>query len=155
MSQSENQKNLSLSSLELTYFKRLSETIKNTQFYHNSQIGENDYSLLVTKLTTWPNDYIIPLLDLFRMFFLHPRSHDYFKKTGSGLNELSNILDRFKNGSDNIRILVLRILNNYFYNEYPRVFICERRNQVLEAVSSFMDSENKNIRSGIASLLFK
>ena len=141
--------------LDQSNFKRFADVIKNTQFYHNSVISEYDYNLLTTKIVTWPDDFVVPLLDFFRMFLIHPRSHDYFKKTGSGLAELNSILERFSKGKDNIKILVLRILNNYFYNEYPRVFISGRRESVLNTVSSVMDSDNKNIRSGISSLLYK
>ncbi len=143
------------SEAEKSFFKRFSDVLKNTQFYHNSTIEEKDFNLLTAKLTTWPNEYVMPFLDYFRMFLLHPRSHDFFKKTGSGLAELGSLLERYKNGSDNIKIITLRILLNYFYYEYPRVFIAGRRQSVLELVSIVLDSENKNIRSGIASLLYK
>jgi hypothetical protein len=155
MSQNESQSNDCLNSLDLSNFKRFSDVIKNTQFYHNSLVSEYDYNLICTKIVTWPNEYVVPLLDFFRMFLLHPRSHDYFKKTGSGLGELNSLLNRFKDGSDNIKVLILRILNNYFYYEYPRVFISGRRESVLNAVASDMDSQNKNVRGAIASLLFK
>ena len=155
MSQNESYSKDCLTTLDQSNFKRFSDVIKQTQFYHNSVISEYDYNLLVTKIVTWPNEYIIPFLDFFRMFLLHPRAHDYFKKTGAGLSELNSLFERFKNGNDNIKILVLRVINNYFYYEYPRVFIGGRRESVLNTISSVMDSENKNIRSGISSVLYK
>ena len=155
MSQDESLAKDCFNSLDQSNFKRFSEVIKQTQFYHNSLIAEYDYNLLVNKIVNWPNDYIMPVLDYYRMFLLHPRSHDYFKKTGAGLTELNSLLDRFNKGNDNIKIICLRILNNFFYYEYPRVFISGRRESVLNAISSAMDSENKNIRSGISSLLYK
>lgn len=155
LAESEETKELCLSPTEETYIKRFSGVIANTAYYHNSLINEQDYLLLTAKLKTWPNNYIIPMLDFYRMFFIHPRSHDFFKKSGEGINELVSMLNRFKDCNDNSKILILRILNNFFAQEYPRVFICEKRNMVIEAISICIDSENNHIRSAISSLLFK
>ena len=81
--------------------------------------------------------------------------NDMFQKIGGGVQELTLIMEVLKNGSEVQKILVLRILNNMSLNESCRMYMQERRGEILDANSVFLDSENKMIRSALVGLFFK
>lgn len=131
------------------------DNIKKTQFYHCSTFSENELNTFTKILGSWPLEHIIPYLDIFRMFLLHPRSNELFKKLGGGIQEYTRFLQILNNGTDNQKILVLRILNNFFNAEGGRLLALSKRQEILDNASNYLDSSNKNIRSAIVGLIFK
>ena len=144
-----------LSPAELEVLKKFINIIGKTHFYHTSTFAPKEIELFTKKLGRWSSENIIAYLDSFRMFLLHPRSNDLFQKIGGGIQELTLFLEFLKSESDVHKILVLRILNNMFINESSRILMFEKRQYILDSVSGFIDSENKNLRSALCKLLYK
>ncbi len=144
-----------LSQPQLTQLFSLLKSIGNTAFYHNTNFTQNETQTLTHVLTNWSNEELIPILDTYRMFLIHPRSNDIFNKLGGGMQDYTILLEKLKNGPNVQIILALRNLNNFFNNETSRLFITEKRQSVLDTASVHLDSENKLIRSAFASLLYK
>lgn len=144
-----------MSNQQIEFIKSFLKKLGSPQFYHTSTFSQNEVDTFIKILGRWPNEYIIPYLDTFRMFLLHPRSNDLFQKIGGGVQELTLILEILKTGSEVQKILVLRILNNMFINEGSRIFMAEKRQEMLDNSSVYLDSENKNIRNAIIGLLLK
>ena len=140
---------------ELEIIKKFINILGKTHFYHTSTFTPKDIELFTKKLGRWSSENIIAYLDTFRMFLLHPRSNDLFQKIGGGIQELTVFLEILKNESDIHKILVLRILNNMFVNESSRILMFEKRQDILDGVSVFIDSENKNLRSALCKVLYK
>lgn len=111
--------------------------------------------VLTQILGNWPIEHLIPYLDIFRMFLLHPRSQDIFRKIGGGIQEYTRFLDILNKGNDTVKTLVLRVFNNLFIHDSNRLFVIDKRQEILDNASSYVDSGNKNIRSAVAALLFK
>ena len=65
-------------------------------------------------------------------------------------------MNNIKNSENiTIKILVLRCLCNLFNNEYSKSLLTiNKKDEILNILSGLQDSDNKNIRTGIASLLF-
>ena len=106
--------------------------------------------------TAWHDDYLIPVFDVFRMYLNHPESGLLFKQVGGGIEQLAILLQNIKNTNNiTIKILVLRCLCNLFNNEYSKSLLTvTKKDEVLNILSGLQDSDNKNIRNGIAALLF-
>ena len=90
------------------------------------------------------------------MYLNHPESGLLFKQVGGGIEQLAILLQNIKNSNNmTIKILVLRCLCNLFNNEYSKSLLTvTKKDEILNILSGLQDSDNKNIRSGIASLLF-
>ena len=75
---------------------------------------------------------------------------------GGGIEQLTILLYNIKNLNNiTIKILVLRCLCNLFNNEYSKSLLTiTKKDEILNILSGLQDSDNKNIRNGIISLLF-
>ena len=106
--------------------------------------------------TAWHGDFLIPVFDVFRMYLLHPESGLLFKQVGGGIEQLAILLKNIKESSNiTIKILVLRCLCNLFNNDYSKSLLTvTKKEEILNILSSLQENDNKNIRSGIISLLF-
>lgn len=144
-----------LNNQQLEHLKVFLKTLGSVQFYHTSNFSQNELDIFTKIIGRWSLDQLTPYLDVFRMFLLHPRSNDVFSKIGGGVQEMTVLNEVLKNGSDVQKILVLRILNNMFINEASRIYMVEKRQDILDNASVYLDSENKNIRSALVGLLFK
>lgn len=144
-----------LNNTQLQQLSNIMDVLKKGQFYHTSSFNENEINTFTKVLGRWNMENIIPYLDTFRMYLLHPRSNDLFSKIGGGVQEYYHFVEILKSGSDTQRILILRIFNNMFINESIRIFMNDKRPDILDNVSVYLDSENKNLRNGIIGLLYK
>ena len=90
------------------------------------------------------------------MYLMHPESGLLFKQIGGGIEQLAILLKNIKESQNNtIKILVLRCLCNLFNNDYSRSLLTlTKKDEILNILSNFQESDNKNIRSGVISLLF-
>jgi hypothetical protein len=144
-----------LDNSQLEHIRTFLETIKKIQFYHTSSFNDNEIVTFTRTLSRWPIENLIPYLDSFRMYLLHPKSNELFMKIGGGVQELSHFLEILKNASEIHKILIVRILNNMFLHESSRVFMNDKRQDILDGISFYLDTENKNLRNSIIRLLYK
>ncbi len=140
------------SAVNLEHVKQLLDKIKKTEFYHSSTFTENEISVLIN-LFKWQSDYLIPVIDTFRMALIHPASNAFLYKHGNII--LARLLESLKNGADTHKILVLRVFNNMFISQNNRQVMLKNRSDILDSASVYLDSENNNLRSATVSLLFK
>ena len=141
---------------ELKLIKSLLETIKNFQFYHTSSFSENELNVFHKKLGYFPEEFIIPYLDSFRMFLLHPRSQDMFKKMGGGIQEYTRLIELLKSTSNNnVRTLILRIFANLFLHEATRNLLSSKRGEIFDVLANFIDSDTKLVKSSLIAVFYK
>jgi hypothetical protein len=145
-----------LTEIEVKAIKTMLETIKNSQFYHTSMFSEPEINIMHKKLGYFPEENIIPYLDIFRMFFLHPRSQDMFKKMGGGFAEYARLTELLKNTSyENVRVLCLRVISNMFMHEATRNLLSAKRSEIFDVLANFIDNENKLVKGSLISVFFK
>ena len=150
------QNNKKLKDYQLKLIGKVINTIGNKNFYHNSKFDPMELKEFLNLFTSWHGDYLIPVFDVFRMYLIHPESGLLFKQVGGGIEQLTTLLYNIKNSNNiTIKILVLRCLCNLFNNEYSKSLLTvTKKDEILNILSGLQDSDNKNIRSGIVSLLF-
>ena len=87
-----------------------------------------DFDVL-KKLTSWPATKIMPVLDLLRMFFMHPQGSELFKVFEVGYEHLSVILSALKTQKESVPtvILGLRCIVNMFENNSSRYLLQQKR----------------------------
>jgi len=148
--------NKKLQEYQIKLIEKVIKTIGNKNYYHNSKFGDLELKEFMNLFTAWHDDLLIPVFDTFRMYLLHPESGLLFKQVGGGIEQLAILLKNIKETSNNIiKILVLRCLCNLFNNDYSRSLLTvTKKDEILNILSGLQESDNKNIRSGIISLLF-
>jgi hypothetical protein len=145
-----------LSEIEIKSVKTILDTIKNTQFYHTSTFSDSDVNTFNKKLGFFPDEFIIPYLDCFRMFLLHPRSIDMFRKMGGGYGEYARLTDILKKTTnDSVKTLILRIFANLFLNEASRNILSSKRSELFDILANLIDSESKTVRGALVAVFFK
>ena len=149
-------KNKKLQEYQIKLIEKVIHTIGNKNFYHNSTFGEIELKEFLNLFTAWHDDLLIPVFDVFRMYLMHPESGLLFKQVGGGIEQLAILLKNIKETNNNtIKILVLRCLCNLFNNDYSRSLLtATKKDEILNILSSLQESDNKNIRGGMISLLF-
>ena len=74
---------LKMNDREILSLDRLVTLLSTPNTYHTTEVYTGEFDL-VKKLMTWPKDKIFPILDLFRVFILHPNAVDLFKGSDYG-----------------------------------------------------------------------
>jgi hypothetical protein len=102
---------------ELKILDDLLDMLKNKQFYHSSKLHKLGYDL-VKKLFRFPADKIFPVLDIYRMFLMHPGSSENYKVFENALEFIGTFISYLRDESLNetTKMLVLRCFANLFNN---------------------------------------
>lgn len=128
------------------------ELIKNKAFYHSSKVSKQGFEML-KKLLKFPSDKAFPVLDIYRMFLMHPQSGDNYKVYEHGLEYLNIVLAHARCEVAATQLVALRCLVNLFNNNASLYVLQQRRQQVLDSVSQYIYSENKNVRTAAITLI--
>ena len=149
-------KNKKLQEYQIKLIEKVIKIIGNKNFYHNSKFGDIELKEFMNLFTSWHDELLIPVFDVFRMYLIHPESGLLFKQVGGGIEQLAILLKNIKETENNtIKILVLRCLCNLFNNDYSKSLVTvTKKDEILNILSSLQESDNKNIRNGIICLLF-
>ena len=151
----EGDKNKKLTDFQLKQIGKVLKVIGEKAFYHNSNCDEYDLKEFLNLFTSWHDDLLVPIFDVFRMFLLHPQSNMVFKKAGGGVEQLTILLLYLKNNNIQIlSILAMRCICNMFNNEYSRNLLQVKRQDILDLCGNYVDNDNKHIRGGIINILF-
>lgn len=141
---------------ELDLFESLLELIKNKAFYHSSKVSKQGFEIFKKMLTKFPSDKAFPVLDLYRMFLLHPHSSEHYKVFETALEYLNILVGHLKDPSAGqpTQLVALRCLVNLFNNSASLYCLQQKRQWIVESASPFLyTADNKNIRQAAATLL--
>jgi len=111
---------------EMKFFDSLCLLIDDKPRYHSTKVSTQGFDL-VRKLLKQPLDNIFPVLDLFRMFLMHPNSGDMFKVSEQGMDILGTILLALREGNLQAKIMAARCLTNMFKNNSSQYCIEKTR----------------------------
>ena len=131
------------------HFKNLNnivEVVSDKSNYHSSKVYKTELEM-IKRFPKWPMDKIFPVLDLFRMFLVHPQSSELFKVVDHGAEILIGLLCILQEKDIAIpnHLLSLRCIANVF--KHPSgIFVLESRmEKVMNVVIDYLSHENKNI----------
>lgn len=144
-----------ISDIQLKQIGKVLDVLGRQAFYHKSTFQDYELKEYFNILSTWKNDHLIPLFDIYRMFLLHPQSNAMFKYPGGGITELTICMEVIKQKANiTLTILGFRIIANHFVNESSRLLMGSKSQEILNAVGEYIDNDNKHIHSAIISILF-
>jgi len=86
---------------------------------------------------------------------MHPQSSELFNVYEVGVEYLSRMLSHLKSGIPQAQLLSLRCLANLF-NTNAGIFLARSKRQwILDSVSQFATSDNKNVRNAVITIFLK
>jgi len=136
---------LKMEGLDLQYFSDAVEKLRDQGV--RAEFKQVEVEVIHIKLIEWPAQYLFPVMDLWRLFALHPRSSDFFKTSDRGAPMLAKICGLLTpDAPDPLTMCALRYLANLFCFPTSRTAVFYRRDIVLKAVAPCLQSKNKNIK---------
>ncbi len=148
---------LSLKETEQARLHRILAILKDVGNYHTYEISELEIEVITTKLLKWPLDKLLPVLDLFRLFLLHPRSEKLYSGLDSGLGYLTLLCQVIRSTqSDVIITLVLKVFSNMFQQISCKNSLMKYADMVLEALLSQQVNQRPKdtLRAALAGFVF-
>ena len=137
---------------EVEQLGKLANTLGQKANYRSSSITRKDY-LVINKLLTWPNPSMFPVFDLFRVLQLHPGAGELYKGSDQGAKVISPAVATLSQGSGPGLVTALRLLCNMFGDSTAMFAVQKRRQPILEAALTHIDSDSKPLRLSLATLL--
>jgi len=144
---------LALDEAKIKILSKLLEILGNKAFYHSTKFTQADCDLLQYTLLKWPDANLLPVLDLLRVFVLHPDSRVSIGVDNGDyqIRRTTEILTT--SSADSHRFLVLRYLSNMFKNDETRRVMASNRAVVLSAIAQVIQCDHKQVRLGVATVL--
>ncbi|XWS68164.1 hypothetical protein CRYUN_Cryun04dG0067900 [Craigia yunnanensis] len=148
-------KDLSLTEPEISRLGAIVKILKDTSHYHLSRFADVDIALLLKLLKSWPLAMIFPVIDILRMIVLHPDG--------------SSILLRHVEVNDVLMEMIMKVttdpalpanlltsihaVTNLFKNSCYYGWLQKHRSDILDAFSSCLASQNKNLQLAYSTLI--
>lgn len=147
--QDENLKTQFLDEQGMKSLNSLLKKVKETQFYHTTKFTDLEKQCLSL---LFKFGYEVFIFDICRMICLHPSANELFK--GETIVYLFSLcLKGVTSDVDNVKIISMRTLVNIMSVESGRIFIMNKRQELLDTISVNIDSLNKNIKNALAAML--
>ncbi|GAB2222528.1 hypothetical protein Drorol1_Dr00016646 [Drosera rotundifolia] len=149
------QKQLSLSDLEVARLSAVVKILKDTSHYHSSSFADVDVDLLLKLVNVWSLSMIFPVIDMLRMMVLHPDGADKLVKHVDGNGALVVMIKKVTaSPAIPANILTsLRLLVNLFKDSRFHQWLLYNRIEILDAFSSCSTSSNKNVQLAHSTLI--
>jgi len=125
---------LSLDVSQAAELKKVAEFLEQTTRYHSQVLQEAHFELF-SRLFRWPEEQRFPVLDLFRVFLLHPSAAEHYARQGDAfLGALVTAgslgLPDSSKAIQNNQMLALKCLVNLFKFESGRKLVSQGKKHV-------------------------
>ena len=139
---------------DMLHLNKLLQVIGDKKNYHVSELYKQNWDVF-DKLLQWPNKYIFPVLDMFRMFLWHHQASELFKVFEHGSERLSLLLGILSSPDEpNANyMLSLRCICNMFKHPSSTYVLIEKYERVIDAISDFISRDDKNIRNAAITVM--
>jgi len=142
---------LKLDPMEVSY---LNDAISKLKVGVTSEFRNCEKEVVFLKLKEWPKEKIFPVVDLWRLFLVHPVSADYFKGSDRGAPLISQVLGLFQGDpSGPLGLCCARWLSNLFIFQTNRYAAFDKRELLLKAVEPALTTGSKHVKVASASVL--
>jgi len=143
---------VALDVVEVEQLGKLALTLGQKANYRSSSLTRKDY-LVVNKLLLWPGSHLFPVFDLLRVVQLHPGAAELYKGSEQGAKLISPAVAMLSQGSGPGLVTALRLLCNMFGDNTALYAVQKRRQMILEAALTHLESDSKPLRLSLATLL--
>ncbi|CAN6459831.1 unnamed protein product [Victoria cruziana] len=149
------QSHLSIKEMELARLNAIMTVLKDTSHYHSSTFADMDIRLLEKLLDSWPITMLFPVIDIMRMFVLHPDGARLLHKYSEGHDVLIKMVQKATQDLPLTANLLTgaRAVVNLFKHSYFHKWLHLYYSEILDRFSSCCTSTNKNVQLAYSTLL--
>lgn len=143
---------LKIEGLDLQYFNDAVEKLRDKGI--RAEFKQVEVEVIHEKLIEWPAQFLFPVMDLWRLYALHPASSDMFKGSDRGAPILAKVCGFLTpDAPDPLKMCTVRYIANLFAYQTNRTAVYNRRDIILKAVAPCLQSQNKNVKLASATVL--
>ncbi|KVI01961.1 G-protein beta WD-40 repeat-containing protein [Cynara cardunculus var. scolymus] len=148
------QQSLLLSEAEMLRLNAIAKILKDTSHYHTSRFSDEDISLLLKLLKSWPVSMMFPVIDVLRMVILHPDGSAVLKHANDENDIFMELIQKVTSSALAPNFLTsIRAVVNLFKNSGYHLWLQNRRVQIFDAFASCYSSTNKNVQVSYSTLV--
>ncbi|KAI3755551.1 hypothetical protein L1987_55354 [Smallanthus sonchifolius] len=148
------QQSLSLSETETTRLGAIAKILKDTSHYHSSRFSDDDISLLLKLLKSWPVSMMFPVIDVLRMVILHPDGSTLLKRANDENDTFMELIKKVTSSPLPPNVLTsIRAVVNLFKNSGYHLWLQKHRVEIFDAFASCYSSLNKNVQVSYSTLV--
>jgi len=119
-----------------------------------SEIRPCEKDIVHYKMGEWPSDKLFPVIDLWRLFLLHPQSGDLFKGSDRGAGMISKVLALLSSDINGpLGLCASRWFANTSLYQTNRYAVFDKKAAVMKAIEPALKSTNKNVRLAATTVL--
>lgn len=142
---------LRMGETEMSHFNDAIEKLKRGV---TADFKAGEKQVVMVKLKEWPQDKIFPVIDLWRLFLVHPASADFFKGSDRGVPYISQVLTLFTaEPSGPLGLCCSRFLANLFIYQTSRYAAFDKRDLILKVLDVPLSSGSKHVKVACTSIL--
>lgn len=109
----------------------------------NKELRPIERDLIWQKMGNWPNENLMPVIDLWRLHLLHPSSTHVFKGTDRGYSHIMRMCKLIKDdASGALAVGAARVLANIFKMSTNASSMMDRKKEVFTAISEVCDKND-------------
>eukprot|EP01090_Pellita_catalonica_P021658 TRINITY_DN8158_c0_g1_i1.p1 TRINITY_DN8158_c0_g1~~TRINITY_DN8158_c0_g1_i1.p1 ORF type:complete len:501 (+),score=75.35 TRINITY_DN8158_c0_g1_i1:73-1503(+) len=140
--------------VELVLVQKIVTTLKDVVNYNRSNFTTAQYAVMV-RVLMWPEEKLFPVLDLYRLFILHPRvAENFCRDFRSGQKLLFRLLRLLHADAPHANVmLMLKFVANMFFNDSLRELLIDHAELVLGKCAIFAGSNKDIVQSILANII--
>jgi len=120
----------------------------------STELRDCEQKVMLVKLAEWPSEKMFPVVDLWRLYLVHPQSSDIFKGSDRGAPFIVKVCGLLGNDiSGALGMCCVRWLANLSIYQTSRYSAFDKRDFVLKALEPALSSTNKHCKVGCATVL--
>eukprot|EP00933_Yihiella_yeosuensis_P068781 TRINITY_DN7476_c0_g1_i4.p1 TRINITY_DN7476_c0_g1~~TRINITY_DN7476_c0_g1_i4.p1 ORF type:complete len:539 (-),score=136.45 TRINITY_DN7476_c0_g1_i4:278-1654(-) len=119
-----------------------------------TNIRNVEKEMIHVKLAQFPNDKLFPIVDLWRLFLVHPDSADYFKGSDRGTSFITQVMGWLRSDINGpLGMCAARYFANLFILQTNKYAAFDKRDFILKGIEEALNSTNKHTKLACASVL--
>mmetsp|Transcript_49908 Transcript_49908/g.139713 ORF Transcript_49908/g.139713 Transcript_49908/m.139713 type:complete len:746 (+) Transcript_49908:75-2312(+) len=143
---------LRLDATEILHFNELITKLKSGVM--SKEIRDCERQVMKDRLGEWPTDKLFPVVDLWRLYLVHPQSADNFKGSDRGAPFLSKVVQLLLHDVNSpLALCSARFLANLFIYQTNRYALFDKRDFILKSIEPAFASTNKHTKVACTTLL--
>jgi len=132
----------------------LTEGINKLKTGVTTELRNVEKEMITVKLGQWPKEKLFPVVDLWRLYLVHPTSSDLFKGSDRGTGLIMQVLGYLASDLNGpLGLCSSRYLANLFIYQTNKYAAFDKKDLILKGIEPALSSTNKHTKVACTSLL--
>jgi len=132
----------------------LTEGISKLKTGVTTELRNVEKEMIIVKLGQWPKEKLFPVVDLWRLYLVHPTSSDLFKGSDRGTSHIIQVVGLLASDLNGpLGLCSARYLANLFIYQTNKYAAFDKKDMILKGLEPALSSTNKHTKVACTSLL--